>query len=96
MSQLDPDATYVYERANGVVYARKAGETERIEIGYDYKPDPRTSDGRPLHEHMMEDKLWGEIRQAARTNPALQDALERAIVIYELSKQPNPLFHHPV
>jgi hypothetical protein len=35
---------------------------------------------------MMEDKMWGEIRQAAKTNPTLQDALERAIMIYRLSK----------
>jgi hypothetical protein len=34
----------------------------------------------------MEDKLWGEIRRAARTNPTLQDALERAIMIYKLTK----------
>jgi hypothetical protein len=95
-SRLEPGATYVYERADGVIYARKAGETDRVEIGYDYKPDPRTADGRPLHEHLIEDQLWGDIRRAARNNPALQDALERAIVIYELSKQPKPLSHHPV
>jgi hypothetical protein len=35
---------------------------------------------------MKEDKLWGQIRRAAKTNPTLQDALERAIVIYKLSK----------
>jgi hypothetical protein len=35
----------------------------------------------------MEDKLWGEIRRKARTNPTLQDALERAIMIYQLSKE---------
>ena len=86
MSQLEPGATYVYERADGVTYARKMGETTRVQIGYDYVPDPRTSDRRPLHEHIMEDKLWGQVRQAARTNPALQDALERVIIVYELSK----------
>jgi hypothetical protein len=35
---------------------------------------------------MREDQLWGNIRRAARTNPALQDALDRAIMIYNLSK----------
>ena len=97
MGQLTPRATYIYERVDGVTYARKVGETERAAIGYDYQPDPRTSDGRPLHEHLMEDKLWGDIRRAARNNPALQDALERVIVVYELSKQPPPsIQHHPV
>lgn len=35
---------------------------------------------------LREDKMWGEIRRMAKSNPALQDALDRAIVIYELSK----------
>jgi len=98
MGTLKPDTTYIYERANGVVYAREFGAdpSDRFEIGYDYDPitgqkiphqwDSRTSDGRPLREHMLEDQLWGEIRRASKTNPTLQDALERAIVIYRLSK----------
>jgi len=84
MGNLKPGATYIYERADGVVYAREFGKTERREVGWDY--DPRTPDGRPLHDHIMEDKLWGEIRREARTNPALQRALDRAIMIYRLSK----------
>jgi hypothetical protein len=97
MSQLTPGATYIYERANGVVYARESGAdpNTRFEVGYEYDPitghridhDERTSDGRPLFEHIRENKMWGEIRRAAQTNPALQDALERAIMIYQLSKE---------
>ena len=49
--------------------------------------DTRTSDGRPLREHITEDKLWGEIRRAAKTNSALHEALERAKIIYHLSKE---------
>lgn len=86
MGSLKPGATYVYERADGVVYAREAGSNPntRIEIGRSY--DPRTPDGRPLHDHIQEDKLWGDIRRAARTNPTLQDALDHAIMIYKLTK----------
>lgn len=86
MSRLKPGATYVYERADGVVYAREAGANAntRIEIGRNY--DSRTPDGRPLHDHIQEDKLWGDIRRAARTNPTLQDALDHAIMIYKLTK----------
>jgi hypothetical protein len=97
MGQLKPDTTYIYERANGVVYAREFGAdpSTRFEVGYEYDPvtghridhDERTGDGRPLFEHIQENKMWGEIRRAARTNPTLQDALERAIMIYQLSKQ---------
>jgi hypothetical protein len=90
MGTLKPGATYIYERCGDEVYAREFGETERKLIGYQYemenKPDPRTSDGRPLREHLLEDKLWGEIRRMAQTNPTLHEALERAKIIYHLSK----------
>ena len=87
MGNLKPGATYIYERNGNEVYAREFGQTERKLIGYNHTtPDSRTSDGRPLHKHILEDKLWGEIRQEAKTNPALQTALDRAIMIYRLSK----------
>ena len=90
MGSLKPGATYIYERNGDEVYAREFGETDRKLIGYKYemddKPDPRTNDGRPLIEHIREDKLWGEIRREARTNITLQKALDRAIMIYKLSK----------
>jgi hypothetical protein len=84
MGTLKPNATYIYERHNNTVYARERGSSERTEVGWDY--DPRTSDGRPLYDHMMDDKLWGAIRREAKTNPTLQSALDRAIMIYRLSK----------
>ena len=88
MGSLTPGATYIYERNGEEIYARESGKTDRTLIGYQYenKVDPRTHDGRPLFEHMKEDKLWGEIRRAARTNKVLQAALDRAILIYHLSK----------
>ena len=86
MGNLKPDTSYVYERNGGTVYAREAGAdpNTRVEVGYTY--DPRTDDGRPLHNHIQDSKLWGEIRREARTNPTLQKALDRAIMIYKLSK----------
>jgi hypothetical protein len=88
MGSLTPGATYVYERNGEEIYAREVGKTDRTLIGYQYenKIDPRTNDGRPLYEHMKEDKLWGEIRRAARTNKALKSVLDRAILVYHLSK----------
>lgn len=82
MGTLVPGATYIYERNGDTVFRREAGSVEREVVGYDH----RTSDGRPLIDHIREDKLWGDIRRAARTNPALQDALDRAIMIYNLSR----------
>lgn len=89
MGTLTPGATYIYERNGEEIYAREAGQTERTMIGYQYenKIDPRTHDGRPLYEHLKEDRLWGEIRIEARTNKALNDVLERAILVYHLSKE---------
>jgi hypothetical protein len=88
MGTLTPGAIYVYERNGEEVYAREAGKTDRTLIGYQYenKIDPRTNDGRPLYEHIQEDKLWGEIRREARTNTALQEAMERVKLVYHLSK----------
>jgi hypothetical protein len=78
MGSLKPGATYVYERVDDVVYARENGSppSTRKEIGRDYN----------LHDRIMEDKLWGDIRREAKTNPTLQKALDRAIMIYKLSK----------
>jgi hypothetical protein len=87
MGNLKPGATYIYERNGDEIYAREFGETDRTLIGYKHDvPDSRTSDGRPLREHLLEDKLWGEIRRAAKTNNALQDALDRVKIMYHLSK----------
>jgi hypothetical protein len=87
MGSLKPGVTYVYERDKGTVYAREFGAdpSTRKEVGWDY--DPRTSDGRPLHDHLMDSKLWGEIRREAKTNITLQKAIERVIMIYKLSKE---------
>jgi hypothetical protein len=78
MGTLKPGATYIYERVNDVVYARESGShpSTRKEIGRDYD----------LHERIMEDQLWGNIRRAAETNTTLQDALERVKVTYYLTK----------
>ncbi len=75
----------IFESPDGgnTVYSRESGSAKR-ELIKTY--DLRTRDGRPLHEHLLEDKLWGNIRRAAKANPALQDALERAIMIYHLTK----------
>jgi hypothetical protein len=96
MGTLKPGATYIYERVDNKVYAREAGAdpSTRQPVGWDYDPvsghqvdyDKRTSDGRPLIDHIREDKMWGDIRRLAKTTPALQDSLERVIMIYKLIK----------
>ena len=93
MGNLKPGGSYIYERNGDTVFRREFGAAEREVVGYDH----RTSDGRPLHEHIMEDKLWGDIRRAAKTNTALQDAIDRVIMLYHLINEDksNPP-HYPV
>jgi hypothetical protein len=93
MGNLKPGGSYIYERNGDTVFRREAGQTEREVVGYDH----RTSDGRPLHEHLIEDKLWGQIRRAAKTNITLQAEMDRVIMLYHLINEDNSNTpHHPV
>lgn len=89
MGSLTSGATYIYERDNGVIYAREFGAdpSTRKAIGWDYDYKKERSPGQiDLENH----KLWNEIRTAAKTNIALQKAIENVILLYRLS-QNNPL-----
>jgi hypothetical protein len=79
MGSLKPGATYIYERADGVTYAREFGSKDRTAIGWDY-------DAQLKIEKLKEEKLWDDIRQEAKINPVLQIELDRVIMLYHLSK----------
>ena len=83
MGSLTPGATYIYESPDGgqTVYARESGSKERKLVG-------ESLSVKTNRELMQESQLWHDIRVAARDNPALQEALDRVIIIYNLSK-PN-------
>jgi hypothetical protein len=78
MGTLTPGTTYIYERSAGTIYAREPGRTERTVVGYDGAHSGLTN---------LLNSEWNEILQSAETNPALQDALDRVKIIYNLSKQ---------
>lgn len=78
MGQLKPGATYIYERDGGTVYARELGSSERKPIGWDY--DTKTD-----LEIFHNGKLWRNLLKEAETNIALQQALDRVILLYKLS-----------
>jgi hypothetical protein len=84
MGRLTPGATYIYESPDGgdTVYAREVGKSERIMIGQNTK-------ARSLIERIEEDKLWGEIRRMATTDPAMAELLDRAKVYYYLKNEKN-------
>ena len=94
MGNLKAGAKYIYERDGDTVFRREFGSSDREVVGYDY----RTNDGRPLHDHIMEDKMWGEIRRMAKSNPSLQSELDRVIMLYLLLKEEknNSVTWHPV
>ena len=97
MSQLKPGVRYVYERVGATVYAREYGKTERFIIGYDWTPDDGIA--RPSEEEVRQieyRKMMDDIIKEAKNNPALQDALDRVKIIYELSKRSESIPHHPV
>jgi hypothetical protein len=77
MGSLTPGAKYIYEKADGITYAREFGapHNERFEIGRDYE--------RFLKDEL---RLWEDIVREGRTNKALQAALDRVKLVYHLSK----------
>jgi len=79
MGTLTPGATYIYERVDDVTYAREFGSNDRFEIGRAYN----------ANNSWEEELLWREIRQTAKTNTTLQEALDHVIMIYKLSKEYN-------
>jgi hypothetical protein len=76
MGSLVPGATYIYERDGDTIYARELGSNTRKVIGMDYPVTDPTN--------------WHDVEIVAKTNPALQRALERAKMIYKLSKDKLP------
>jgi outer membrane biogenesis lipoprotein LolB len=75
MGKLKEGASYIYERDNGTVYAREVGAdplTRKV-IGMDY----------PVTDSVN----WHDVQVVAKTNPTLQQALDRAIMLYKLSKE---------
>ena len=74
MGRLKPGATYVYERVDGVVYAREQGQPAdtRIEIG-----------GTSIIEALEQE--WAQIYKDRKSSVALEKAVEETIIIYKLS-----------
>lgn len=87
MSNLKPGATYIYEQADGIVYAREPHSLARIEIG-------RMSDR--VKKDQLDWDLWKEIVLASQSNITLQTELERVKMLYLLIKKDSEIQHHPV
>lgn len=72
----------IFESPDGgeTVYVRESGSTER----HLHRQSPKAIS---KWEELKSNQLWYDIRQAAKTNPTLQKALDECIVIYHLSKK---------
>lgn len=81
MGKLRPGEKIIYESPDkgGTIYGRYSGTNERWLVGYSHETQSTI-------DQIREDKMWGEIRRMAKTNPALQHALSRAILIYNMIK----------
>ena len=69
----------IFESPDGgkTVYARKSGQTERTLI----REDPEQK----YRDRWVE---WRDILRASETNPALADLIEKAEMIWRLTKNP--------
>jgi len=86
MQRLQPGQKYIYERSNGVTYARLAGSdpSTRFAIGYEY----------PNRNLGVE---WSEINELAKTNETLKSELDRVLMLYYLLKEEQKnIDHHNV
>ena len=75
MGSLNPGVTYIYERVNNTIYAREMGKTKREIIGHQ---------GIPATTVLFSE--WNDILRTAETNPALQEAIDRVKILYNLSR----------
>jgi len=61
------------------VYKREPGTVERVLVS-------ESENKKAIYEQLLEDKMWGDIRRLARTNPTLKDAVDKVIMVYHLVK----------
>ena len=87
MGTLTPGATYIYERVGGTIYAREMGADpkDRKVIGYDYNHNNEYLNS--FADQYYLETEWKNIIKEARSNPVLQEAIERVKILYHLSKE---------
>ena len=71
----------IYESPDGgeTIYVRESGSAHKQLLS-------QSPEAKNLRAQLAETQLWKDIREAARTNPALQQVLDEAVFLYKLSK----------
>ena len=81
MGTLTPGATYIYERSDGIIYAREFGKTERHVVGYESGQD---YDPVAVNRRMLSDLK--EVVKMCETDPGMKELLDQLFVLYNLKK----------
>jgi acetone carboxylase gamma subunit len=79
MGTLTPGATYIYERADGKIYAREFGSTDRKLVGYD-------SGNAFLEERNRWLTELNEVIIMCETDNEMRELLEKLFILYNLKK----------
>ena len=79
MGSLKPGITYIYERADGRIYAREFGKTERQIVGYDVKQQ-ETAERKYYMNQINQVLLMCEQHEDMR------ELLDKLFVLYNLRK----------
>ena len=80
MGSLKPGATYIYERAGGIIYAREFGESKRRVVGYETDDERISASSKRLLTEM------NEVIKMCEKDQAMQAMLEQLFVMYNLKK----------
>ena len=81
MGTLTPGATYIYERSEGIIYAREFGKNERHVVGYESGKD---YDPVGVNKRMLSE--LNEVVKMCETDPAMKELLDKLFVMYNLKK----------
>jgi hypothetical protein len=71
--------TKIYESPDkgDTIYEREAGSSARVLV----------KENQSVSEQVRELKMWGQIRQMAKTNPAMKEYTDRCIELYHLLRK---------
>lgn len=78
MGTLEPGATYVYEREDNRIYARKFGQTQRQLVGW------TDNNSQVMREYRSE---INHVLQMCEHDPAMRELLDQLFVLYNLKKK---------
>jgi hypothetical protein len=82
MGTLKPGATYIYERADGIIYAREFGKTKRHVVGYESGKDYDLSGS---NKRMLSE--LNEVVKMCETDSGMKELLDQLFVMYNLKKK---------